>query len=185
MTPDVLADNWADIFGGPADVDAIMDEWLFHNRRAEAANAVSLGRAPNPDLYGGLGPDDLLDSPYEFARLYGSLDEAIRHVVDAEAGEAADYAARAFRRVRPGSPAPWEMSEADWVAEYRTFREATEAILEEAGGDFDAVDPEDADIFDRLEELVPDGIEDPERPQSPQELYRAMLDLARIAGYLR
>lgn len=187
VQPDVLADNWADNFGGSDDVDAVMAEWLFHNRRIEAGNAVSLGRVPNPDLYGGLSPGDLVDSPYDFDRVYGSIDDAIRHLAEVERNEGADYAARAFRDHGSGFARPWEMTEAEWVAEVETFDEVARAILAEvtdADEFVDGLDDEERGILDRLEELVPDGLEDPDHPRTARELYYAMLELARMAGYL-
>jgi hypothetical protein len=193
--PDVLARQWAETFGGdPGDVDAAMREWLFHNRRIEAANALSLGRRPNPDLYGGVDPDDLIESPYRFDLLYGPMDDALRHIADVDDGEAGEYAARAFRRVRSGRPEPWTMSEAEWVREYETLRPAYVDIwadLDDTSLDpedrptIDDLHPDDRAILERFEELVPEGITDHDRPAGPREMYARMIELARVAGFLR
>lgn len=187
VPPDVLADNWSEVFGGSDDVDAVMTEWLFHNRRAEAGNAVSLGRVPSPDNYGGLGPADLVDSPYDFDQVYAGVDDAIRHLAEVERNEAADYAGRAFRDKGTGFARPWDMTEEEWVAEFETFDEVARAIMAEAhdADEFsDGLDDEEREFLDRLEELVPDGLQDPDVPRTSRELYYAMLELARTAGLL-
>lgn len=181
--PDVLADAWSDAYGGSGEVDEVMGEWLWHNRRIEANGALRRGRSPNPDLYGGLGVNDLVDTPYDIEMLYGDEETALRHLAEVRAGDLSLDAERSLPRSTTGQPMPWAMSEADYVAEVDALAPIVYAAEPVSEDEFSVTfSPADQAALDRFAELVPSGIEGSDDPESWGWLYRVILALARTAG---
>ncbi len=84
-----LRENW---FGGVQDPDEIEErvsirEWLDLTRRVDAARALGSGRLVNPDRYGGLNPNHLIEgTPYNVRIIWAEDDRAIAHIHKAQAG---------------------------------------------------------------------------------------------------
>lgn len=108
--------------------------------------------------------------------------EAARNIAEVRANEAADAAYQTLG-TPIGGPAPWEMTEADYVAETARVEAAVRGISpigEDAWGDVE-YSPEDNVNLARITTLIPDGI-DPEGTMSLDELYQTILQVARNAG---
>lgn len=188
---DQIAERWARYAGlDPSDHDAVMDSWLAENRRADAAGAVARGRTPVVDRYGGRDADDLLGEVaggrWKLHHLLDDDDRAARHIAQVYEDEAATFAARAFRPARLG-PAPYEVDAGDFIDEVTVLEEQAVAIrarvaaADEFGPDYTAGE---LAVLDRLDELIPDGIEDPDHPLPLDELHARIVELARLAGLL-
>lgn len=154
--------------------DAAIRAWLEQNRLVDAAGALARGKLPSGRGYGNLVVDDLAPTltqdGYDVARLMGADDlDAAVHVAKVQADQAAEFAARAFQPARLG-PDPYRMSQYAYEAELRELEYDLTLI-----GDHRRT-------LERLEELIPEGLDDQLDPLPPDQLHQAVVALARKAG---
>lgn len=160
-----------------------IEEWVTETRIIDAASALSHGRFVNPDAHGGLDVTQMIESPYDLDRIFGTKEQAAQEIAKVEAASTEDEAWQALPKCH-GGPAPWEMTEAAYIAEAEVVEERVRNMVPiDDDEDWGAVySSEDNMVFDRYRELVPSGIDDPDKPRNFSELYRAILKLAREGG---
>lgn len=187
--PDNLADIYRDHFGDST-LDAAMARWLDLNRRADAGRAMARGKMPSPSAYGDLDVDDLLaDSPFDASTLFGSdTGTATRRILERYDDEAAEMARReaADEAAERLGPAPWEMTEEDYVFEVQLARDVIADPDLVPLVDFDPelgrprFDPDTEREFARLGELIPEQFA--ALDLAPADLYRSINAWADQAG---
>ncbi len=181
-------------FAEPGDTDAAsvdevedsglpIEEWLAETRIIDAASALSHGRLVKPEAYGGLDISQMIESPYDVDCIFGTREQAAQELAKVEAATTEDEAWQALPKCDRG-PAPWNMTEEAYIAEAEVVEyKVRNMVPVEDDPEWGAVySLEDNGIIDRYRELVPSGIEDPDKPVSFSELYRAILKLARQGG---
>lgn len=163
----------------------LMMKWVDETRIAQAASSLGRGAligTRNADRYGGMSINTIIDSPYDLNELFGAQPDAIAYLAAQGDTASADEAAEILGH--PAGTAPWEMTEADYVAECERLA-AQVGEAEPTGVDGwgdEEFSPEDTAASDRLGELIPDGVEDANVPLT--SVYYAIVRLARIAGML-
>lgn len=183
LSPDELAQHWNNRMGTELTDEEASRAWLDLTRQADGNGWLARGRLIDPESYGGLEADALVDSPYQLRRLFGDTEGAAEHL----AGVAADLnqalAERSFIPARLG-PAPYNMTRAEFVDEVTTLEARLQNTYPIREDEFERVfAPEDQHAVDRYAELVPEDL-DPELLLGPDELHDAIIDLARKAGLL-
>lgn len=182
LTPDELAAQLNDRMGRDMSTDEALDLWLKETRIVDAAKALANGRAINPAGYGGLDVNTLVDSPFDLDKLFSGKDVAAAHVAQVNTEWTANEAERLLGHPTLGV-APWDMTEADYIAEVSQVDAAAQRIEplaeDEWGSDYS---PEDQRTLSRLKELIPDGI-DPTGTLGYDDLYESILTIARQGGY--
>jgi hypothetical protein len=186
---DELAERVANASGARTQREAI-ETWLRETRIVDAARSLGVGRLTGSDRYGGLDQADLIESPYNIRRILqgeSTGQERVREVAEATRRELADYARRELvSRSRPEGPAPWEMTEAAYVAETSKIEDQARAIDQGAGDGYDEWGPTHTHAEERTlrryRELIPPGLDDPDQPAALDVLYRSILKTARAGG---
>ncbi|MCA1571921.1 MAG: hypothetical protein LC798_16740 [Chloroflexi bacterium] len=184
-SPDQIAERIGNFYGQP-DFDQSIARWLEETRRYDAAGALQRGKLPAESRYGGTFDLDgtFGDGTYKVRALFDSdPDFAARSVAATTQEQAEEFAARAFVRPAGERPAPYEMSEADYVDEL-TVVEAKAAEIRPIRSDPEFGDeyaPEDEKVLRRLEELAPQGVQG-SATMPANELHQAIMDLALKAG---
>ncbi|MGH9095616.1 MAG: hypothetical protein ACRDXE_10685, partial [Acidimicrobiales bacterium] len=186
VSPDEVAQALADVLGRDTSQVAAVDpmmQWVQETRIADAARALANGRAINPDLYGGLDVNAIVESPYDLRDLFANKQIAAQHVAEVNAREAADEADRILGQT-VGGPAPWEMTEAQYMAEVVQVDAAAAAATPIANDEWTGPVYSKADqaIMDRFTTLVPPALDDPTNPVSFEQMYREIIRTARIGG---
>lgn len=183
---DLIADRIRTTYGVDDFGEAIA-RWLEETRRYDAAGLLARGKLPNPSRYGGQSFDiDGMfgDGTFHVADIFDSDQRsALRSVAASTEAQADEFAARAFVKPTGGRRPPWEMSEADYVAEI-TELDGKVATIKPIRSDPDFGDeysPEDDAVLRRFDELVPPDLEGAGAMTGP-ELHQAVIDLARKAG---
>lgn len=167
-------------------------DWLEVTRQVDAAVAITHGRIVNPNGYGGNDATDLIDSPYDLRKLFGGREEAAETIAEAEARADEDEAWLFLPRCKHG-PAPWEMTETEYLLEsvdlelrISTMQPETVDIDPDTGEDWSSFSKADEAVLDRYRELVPTLFEDAKLDLPHRDVeaarYRAMLKLARKGG---
>lgn len=110
-------------------------------------------------------------------------DAAAEEIARAATSQEANDAIQALGSVTSGT-APWEMTENEYVTELTDLETRAASIVPtsddpEWGAEYS---PADQAVYNRLNDLVPNGIDDPENPMSADQLYRTILKLARGGG---
>jgi hypothetical protein len=183
-SPDQIAERIGNFYGA-ADYDESIARWLDETRRYDAAGALQRGKIPAESRYGDLDLDGTFgDGTYHVRDIFDSdPDTASRSVAATTKEQAEEFAARSFVRPSGDRPAPYEMSEAEYVDEL-TAVEARAAEIRPIRSDPEFGDeyaPEDQAVFRRIDELVPWGIEGAEALPA-NVLYWRVRDMATEAG---
>lgn len=113
---------------------------------------------------------------------YANREAAARNIAEVRSEEIANKAYQSLGATFLG-PAPWEMTEADYVEEVSRVEAQVKGMTptgEDGWGDPE-YSPEDNVALARIVTLIPDGI-DPEGTMSYDELYQSILQVARAAG---
>lgn len=180
--PDEIANDLGRVYGHQTE-DEALTQWLEQTRRYDAASSLARGKLPPLDAYGGADVNSLVDSPYDLRLVFGNDREAAaRHIADVDALEAENLAASSLH-VRPGERAPWSMTQDEYVAELSDL-EARAGLIEPLSDDPDfgaTYRPEDQAVLDRLNELAPPTLDDPDTPLPADRLWHAIQEVARRA----
>jgi len=183
---DEVASRWMETYGTRGFDDSLA-QWLDMTRRYDSGGWVGRGRTPGADGYGDLDVDGIFgDGTY---RVFDVLnpDEvgALEAIAATDRAQAEEWAARVFGRPRTRRPAPYAMTEAEYLAEVADLNEKAYDVRplrvdEEFGAEYT---PEHQAIIDRLEELIPPGVDD-EGLLDARALYAAIRRLAEQAGLI-
>ena len=184
--PDLIAERMGNFYGG-ADYDTSIARWLEETRRYDAAGALQRGKLPAQTRYGDLDIDSIFgDGTYKVADLFDSdPDHAARSVANTLQEQSEEFAGRAFARPSGDRPAPYQMTEREYIDEL-TAVEAKARDIRPVRTDADFGDeftPEDEAVLRRLNELVPLGIEGAETLPA-DVLHQKVMELARTAGLI-
>lgn len=170
---------------GDAPSDAGIQAWVQETRIIDAARALANGRVVIPARYGGLDANALVDSPYDLESLFANRTTAAQHLAEVNSRYTAEEADRILGPT-VGGPAPWTMSEAQYVAEVTQVETAVQGIVPIADDEWTGPVYSQADqaTLDRYRTLVPDALDDPANPVAFTDIYRDILKLARGGGLI-
>jgi hypothetical protein len=179
-TPDVLAGVVRAKTGSDMSDDEalqwLVEQWLHE----DALRSLASGRLPKYAEPSAIMPPDYAMEGYDLARLFGVDDaDAIGHVAQVQAQQAATYADRILGRPTAG-PAPWEMDTIDYVSELEDVERILADTQIAAGID---PGPEFRWAQQRIRELVPEDL-DTQGATSAEELLEAIRVTAQLAGRL-
>lgn len=186
-SPDEVAEMLSQMVGRELSTDEAMELWLEQTRRFDAAGALARGKVPAAGPYGGMDVDTLLGdefaADYRVTKVFDAEDAAVRYLAETHAELAADYAARMLPPAQLG-PNAYELTFEQWQREVSTLEDILGDVRPIRDDEWGPVyDPDDQELIDRWNELVPSGI-DPDNTMPLEELYRRIVDVARTAGLI-
>lgn len=153
----------------------LVDRWLHE----DALRSLASGRIPRYADTGNLIPAEYAMEGYDLELLFGQeLDEAVGHVAQVQAQQAATFAARSLGNPTNGPP-PWELDAIDYVGELDEV-EAILANTQLAPGIDPGPDYRWAQA--RIRELAPPELDD--GTMAPNELHELIRVTAQQAGRL-
>lgn len=158
-----------------------MAVWVQETRMVDVARSLANARAVIPSRYGGLEANDVVRSEFDMVQLFANKQEAAEHVAQVWNTAGHDDAFQTLGHA-VGGPAPYEMTEAEYITEVtqvdRLVQSAVPVSDDEWGVEYSAADKV---AIARLDTLIPPAV-DPDGQLGFDEIYANVVKLAREAG---